>query len=140
MTKPKSGRGAAGTKHKSSVPSKRRTSPKTVDEYIAHVPEPGRGVVQELRAIIRSAVPRGATEVISYGIPAFRQKRVLVWYAAFSHHCSLFPTNAVIEIYKDELKRFATSKGTIKFPIDEPLPAALIKKMVKTRVTQAAAS
>jgi len=90
-----------------------------------------------MRAAIRSAVPREATEVISYGIPAFKQKGVLVWFAAFSKHCSLFPGSSVIETFKNELKNFLTSKGTIKFPLDKPLPLALIKKLVKARVAQA---
>lgn len=75
-------------------------------------------------------MPKDATEVISYGIPAFKHKRVLVWYAAFADHCSLFPTAAVIEKFKDELKGFSTSKGTIHFPLSKPLPVALIKKIV----------
>ncbi|MGC1300644.1 MAG: DUF1801 domain-containing protein, partial [Alloacidobacterium sp.] len=61
---------------------------------------------------------------------------VLVWYAAFSNHCSFFPTASVIEAFKDELTRFSTSKGTIQFPIDRPLPTALVKKMVKMRLMQ----
>ncbi len=94
-------------------------------------------MLQKMRAAIRSAVPAEATETISYRIPAFKySKGVLVWFAAFSDHCSLFPTAAVIETYKNELKAFSTSKGTVHFPIDKPLPIALIKKLVKTRVTQ----
>lgn len=89
-----------------------------------------------MRATIRSAAPSEAIEIISYGIPAFKHKGVLAWYAAFSNHCSLFPTAAVIEAFKDELKGFSTSKGTIKFPLDKPLPIALIKKIVKARVAQ----
>jgi uncharacterized protein YdhG (YjbR/CyaY superfamily) len=89
-----------------------------------------------MRAAIRSAVPREATETISYGIPAFKHKRVLVWFAAFSNHCSLFPTASVIEEFQNELKGFSTSKGTIHFPIDKPLPLALVKKLVKARVAQ----
>jgi uncharacterized protein YdhG (YjbR/CyaY superfamily) len=117
--------------------SSRRGAPsKTVDQYIARVPEPARTAIKTLRAIIRSVMPAEATEVISYRIPAFKTKRVLVWYAAFSDHCSLFPTSSVIEKFKDELKDFSTSKGTIHFPLDEPLPAALIKKIVKARVQQ----
>jgi len=92
--------------------------------------------LQQVRAAIRSAVPRETTEVISYGIPAFKYKGVLVWFAAFSNHCSLFPTAAVIERFREELKGFVISKGTIQFPTDKPLPAALIKKMVKARVAQ----
>lgn len=76
-------------------------------------------------------------EVISYSIPAFKSERVLVWYAAFSDHVSLFPTAAVIEQFKSEIKPFRTSKGTIQFPLDKPLPTALIKKIVKVRVKSA---
>ncbi|MGA8266910.1 MAG: DUF1801 domain-containing protein, partial [Candidatus Acidiferrales bacterium] len=86
---------------------------------------------------IRSTVPAGANETISYGIPAFKHKVVLVWFAAFSDHCSLFPTAAVIEKFKNELKAYSTSKGTIQFPANKPLPIALIKKIVKARVSQA---
>ena len=86
--------------------------------------------------MIRSAVPPAATETMSYGMPAFRYKEVLVWFAAFSDHCSLFPTASVIEAYKKELRGFYTSKGTIHFPTDKPLPAALIKKLVKARAAQ----
>ena len=81
-------------------------------------------------------MPPGATETISYGIPAFKYKGVLVWFAAFSNHCSLFPTAAVIEAFKKELQGFTISKGTIQFPTDKSLPAALIKRMVKARVAQ----
>jgi uncharacterized protein YdhG (YjbR/CyaY superfamily) len=111
-------------------------APKTVDEYLAGVPEPARSMMNKMRAAIRSAVPRKATETISYRIPAFKYNGVLVWFGAFSNHCSLFPTAAVIEAYKDELKGFSTSKGTIHFPTDKPLPIALIKKLVKARVAQ----
>ena len=91
-----------------------------------------------MRAAIRSAVPKDSVEIISYGIPAFKQKRVLVWYAMFSNHCSLFPTAAIIEKFKNHLKPFSKSKGTIHFPIDKPLPTALITRIVKARVAQAA--
>ncbi|HTD22001.1 MAG TPA: DUF1801 domain-containing protein [Terriglobales bacterium] len=109
---------------------------KNVDEYIAGLPEPARGTLNKMRATIRSAVPPEATETISYGIPAFKHKRVLVWFAAFSNHCSLFPTASVIEAFKDELKGFTKSKGTIHFATDKPLPTALVKKLVKARVAQ----
>ena len=128
MKKAKSGnRGAA---------SRGKGAPKTVDAYLARVPEPARGTLNKIRAAIRSAAPREATEIISYGIPAFKYEGVLVWFAAFSDHCSLFPTAAVIEMFKNELKGFSISKGTIQFPTDKPLPAALVKKMVKARVAQ----
>lgn len=116
--------------------AKSDNAPKTVDEYLAGVPEPARSTLKKMRAAIRSAVPTDATETISYRIPAFKHKRVLVWFAAFSDHCSLFPTASVIAEFKDELKGFSTSKGTIHFPTNQPLPTALIKKMVKVRVRQ----
>ena len=81
-------------------------------------------------------MPPETTEVLSYRIPAFKYKGVLVWYAAFSNHCSLFPTNAVIEAFKDELKNYTIAKGTIQFPVNKPLPAALVKRMVKMRLAQ----
>jgi uncharacterized protein YdhG (YjbR/CyaY superfamily) len=116
--------------------AKPNAAPKNTDEYVARVPEPARSTLKKIRAAIRAAVPPQATEVISYGIPAFRYKGVLVWFAAFSKHCSLFPTASVIEAFKDELKAFVISKGTIQFPMDKPLPTALVKKLVKARVAQ----
>jgi uncharacterized protein YdhG (YjbR/CyaY superfamily) len=114
----------------------KRGVPKTVDEYLAGVPEPARSTLQKIRAAIRSAAPPEATETISYGIPALRYNGVLVWFAAFSKHCSLFPTASVIEKFKGELKGYNISKGTIQFPTDKPLPAALIRKMVKARIEE----
>ena len=116
--------------------AKGKGGPKSVDEYLAGVPEPARGTLNKIRAAIRSAVPPEATEAISYGIPAFKYNGTLVWFAAFSNHCSLFPTASVIEAFKNELQGFSTSKGTVHFPTDKPLPAALIKKLVKARVAQ----
>jgi uncharacterized protein YdhG (YjbR/CyaY superfamily) len=111
-------------------------APKDVDEYLAGVPESARSTLIKLRAAIRSAVPREATETISYRMPAFKYEGMLVWFAAFSKHCSLFPGSSVIEAFQNELKGFSTSKGTIHFPTDKPLPTALIKKLVKARVAQ----
>lgn len=107
-----------------------------MDEYLAGVPEPARTTLNKIRAAIRSAAPLEATESISYGIPAIEYNGVLLWFAAFSDHCSLFPTASVIQKFKSDLKRYSTSKGTIQFPTDKPLPAALIRKMVKARVAQ----
>src|SRR5215467_8071567 len=129
MKKPKPRKHASATK--------RNAAPKNVDDYFAGVPESARSFLSKMRATIRSAVPPEATETISYGIPAFKQKRVLVWFAAFSNHCSLFPTASVIEGCKDDLKDFSTSKGTIHFPTDKPIPTALVKRLVKVRVAQA---
>jgi uncharacterized protein YdhG (YjbR/CyaY superfamily) len=113
-----------------------KISPKTVDEYLVRVPEPARSTLNKIRATIRSTVPAGTEEVISYGIPAFKYKKVAVWYAAFSDHCSLFPTASVIDMFKDELTGHRVSKGTIHFPVDKPLPATLVKKMIKARLAQ----
>jgi uncharacterized protein YdhG (YjbR/CyaY superfamily) len=95
-----------------------------------------RSRLKEMRAAIRSAVPAEAVEIISYRIPALKLKRVVVWYAAFSEHCSLFPTASVIEEFRDELAGFTTSKGTVQFPTEKALPIALVKKLVKARVAQ----
>jgi uncharacterized protein YdhG (YjbR/CyaY superfamily) len=111
-------------------------APKNFDEYLAGVPESARSALHKLRATILSVVPPAATETISYRIPAFYDKGMLAWFAAFSDHCSLFPTASVIEAFKAELKGFCTSKGTIQFPLGNPLPTALIKKLVKARVEQ----
>jgi uncharacterized protein YdhG (YjbR/CyaY superfamily) len=110
---------------------------KNVDEYLAGVPEPARSTLNKIRAVIRSAVPPEATETISYRIPTFKYKGSLVAFAAFSNHCSLFPmSGSLIEAFKKELKDFHTSKGTIQFPVDKPLSAALVKKLVKARIAQ----
>jgi uncharacterized protein YdhG (YjbR/CyaY superfamily) len=108
----------------------------TVDEYLLSIPEPARSTLKKIRTVIRSAAPREATEAISYGMPAFKYKGVLVWYAAFSNHCSLFPTASIIQEFKDELQSYTISKGTIQFPRDKPLPAALVKKLIRARVKQ----
>ncbi|MGZ4854816.1 MAG: iron chaperone [Candidatus Angelobacter sp.] len=140
MKKAKSVKSSSATKTtaKKAAPKRppKKTPPRTVDEYLARVPEPARNALTKIRAAIRSAVPPEATETISYRMPAFKHKRTLVWYAAFSNHCSLFPTAAVIEAFKDELKGFSTTKGTIHFSLDKPMPVALIKKLVKARVAE----
>jgi uncharacterized protein YdhG (YjbR/CyaY superfamily) len=120
----------------SKTPTPKSAAPKTVDEYFAAVPEPARSALHQIREAIRSVVPPEATEIISYKIPAFRHKKVLAWYAAFANHCSLFPTAALIAAFKNELKDFSTSKGTIHFPLNKPMPVELIKKMVRARVAQ----
>ncbi|HET9377189.1 MAG TPA: DUF1801 domain-containing protein [Chthoniobacterales bacterium] len=121
---------------KAKAASSTMPSPKTVDQYFAAIPGPARGALQQIREAIRSVVPPEAIETISYKIPAFKHKKVLVWYAAFANHCSLFPTASVIEAFKDDLKGFSTSKGTIHFPLDKPMPVELIKRMVRARVEQ----
>ena len=116
--------------------TKRTTSSQDIDEYISRTPEPARSVLVQMRTAIRSALPPETEEVISYRMPAFKLKKVLVWYAAFKEHCSLFPTGAALDRYKNELAGFNISKGTVQFPLDRPLPTGLIKKLVKARLEQ----
>jgi uncharacterized protein YdhG (YjbR/CyaY superfamily) len=116
---------------------KKTAMPKTVDEYLAAVPEPARSALKEVRAAIRAVAPAETTEIISYGMPMFKYKGMLMGYAAFPKHCSLFlATSSLLEKFKNELSRYQTSKGTIRFPTDKPLPASLVKKLVKARVAQ----
>jgi uncharacterized protein YdhG (YjbR/CyaY superfamily) len=115
---------------------KRKRSTRTVDQYLARVPEPSRSALAEIRTVIRSVVPPETIEAISYGIPAFKCNGTLVWFAAFSKHCSLFPGASVIHAFREELRDFTISKGTIHFTAAKPLPAALVKKLVKARIAQ----
>ena len=108
-----------------------------VEEYLSRVPEPAQTTLRKVRASIRAAVPSEATEGLSYGMPAFHYKGALVGYAAFKDHCSFFPMQAsLIDEMKEELKAYRTSKGTLQFALDKPLPARLVKKMVKARVVE----
>ncbi len=115
--------------------AKRQAAPATVEEYLARVPEPALSTLRKIRATIRSVVPRETTEALSYGIPTFRYKGWLVAYAAFTKHCSLFPMNSSLIVkFAEELKDYPKSKGTIRFPVDRPLPSALVKKIVRERL------
>ena len=111
--------------------------PKTVEEYLADVPEPARSTLKKVRAVIQSALPAEATEVISYRIPVVKYKGMLVGYAAFPHHCSLFGmSSTLLGPLKEDLKSYYTSKGTIRFPVDKPPPATLIRKLVKSAIAE----
>jgi uncharacterized protein YdhG (YjbR/CyaY superfamily) len=111
--------------------------PKTVDEYLETVPEPQRGTLKKVRAVIQSVLPEEATEVISYRIPCVKYKGMLLGYAAFADHCSLFGmSGTLLGPMKEELKKYSTSKGTIRFGVDKPLPATLIKKLVKAAIAE----
>ena len=117
--------------------AKGNAAPKDVDEYLARVPEPARSTLNQVRVAIRSAAPPESTEAISYRMPTFRYKGPLMGFAAFPNHCGLYPMSpAVIEAFKNELKGYPTSKGAIRFPVDKPLPPALVKKLVKARVAE----
>jgi len=111
--------------------------PKTAEEYLAKVPEPQRSTLKKVRAVIQSVLPAEATEVISYQIPCVKYKGMLLGYAAFADHCSLFGmSGTLLGPLKEELKNYSTSKGTVRFPIDKPLPATLIRKLVKSAIAE----
>jgi uncharacterized protein YdhG (YjbR/CyaY superfamily) len=114
-----------------------RLQPGDVEEYFARVPEEARATLEKLRKTIKAAVPK-AVEAIWYQMPTFKLNgRPIVCIAAFKNHCSLFPmSGAVLKAYKDELKPYFTSKGTIRFSLDKPIPAALVKKVVKARIQE----
>lgn len=113
-----------------------KSVPTSVDNYLAEVPTEARATLEKLRQTIKAVVPR-AVEVISYQIPTFKlDGRMLVSYAAFKDHCSFFPGAAPIKAHENELKSYQTSKGTIRFPTSKPLPATLVRKLVKTRIKE----
>jgi len=109
--------------------------PQTVDDYLAALPEEARATLEKIRKTIKAAAPK-ATEVISYQIPMYKHHGMLVGFAAFKNHCSFFPGAKPVATFKDELKAYKTSKGTIRFPIGKPLPAALVRKLVKERIAE----
>lgn len=111
---------------------------KTVEEYLSTIPEEAIESVERLRTVIREVVP-DAEEVISYDMPGFRKGAMLVWYAAWKQHIGFYPTNTPIEIFKEELSGYKTSKGAIQFAIGEPIPVRLVKKIVKMRLEDVAA-
>jgi len=109
--------------------------PSSVDAYFRTIPRGARVALQKLRKTIRAAAPE-ATEVISYGMPCFKHHGMLVGYAAFQDHCSLFMSTSVTKALKQALAAYDTSKGTIRFTADKPLPTALVRKLVKARIAQ----
>jgi uncharacterized protein YdhG (YjbR/CyaY superfamily) len=112
----------------------------TVASYIAEKPAPARRALKAMRAVLRKSVP-GAEEVISYGIPALRKDgRIVVFFAAWKEHCALYPvTGKLIAAFKDELGPYELShKGTVRFPLDRPVPAGLIGRVGKYRAAEVA--
>jgi uncharacterized protein YdhG (YjbR/CyaY superfamily) len=108
---------------------------KTIDEYIARADETVRPKLEQIRRVIKAAAPE-AQEAISYSMPAFKQNGVLVYFAAFRDHVGFFPTASGVANFKKELAEYDTSKGTIRFPLDKPIPFELIEKIVKFRVKE----
>lgn len=116
-----------------------KTKPESIDEYLAPLSIEKKAALEKLRRAIKSAAPK-AEECISYDFPAFRlDGRLLVAFAAAAKHCAFYPGALPVKAHKDELKAYDTDKGTIRFPADSPLPAALVRKLVKTRIAEHAA-
>ena len=111
----------------------------TVDDYIAQFPAETQALLQQLRNIIRKAAPK-ASEEISYNMPAYRQNKVLVYFAGFKNHIGFYPTGAGITAFQKEIAAYKNSKGGVQFPLDKKLPVGLITKMVKYRAKQDAAA
>ncbi len=109
--------------------------PKTIDEYIALFPAEVKELLEKIRTAIIQTVPK-AEEYIGYEMPAYRLNGILVYFAAFKKHISLFPGPTAIDAFKEELSVYKTSKGTIQFPIEKGIPVTLIKKIVKFRVNE----
>jgi uncharacterized protein YdhG (YjbR/CyaY superfamily) len=111
--------------------------PATIDEYLAAVSDDKRAALEKLRKTIKAAAPK-AEEGISYGLAAFRLNgKPLVAFGASANHCAFYPmSSTTVRVYQDELKDYDTSKGTIRFQPDKPLPAALVRKLVKARIAE----
>src|ERR1700682_1279182 len=111
-------------------------TPKTIDEYLAPLSDEKRAALEKLRRDIKSAAPK-AEECISYQIPGFRLNgRLLVSFGAAAKHCAFYPGAHPVKAHQDELMSYDTSKGTIRFAADKPLPAALVRNLVKTRLAE----
>ena len=108
---------------------------KNIDAYISDFPEVVREQLETLRQAIKSAAPK-SVEVISYGMPAFKQNKVLVYFAGYKNHIGFYPTGTGITAFEKEISKYKYSKGAVQFPIDAKLPLALIKRIVKFRVFQ----
>jgi uncharacterized protein YdhG (YjbR/CyaY superfamily) len=111
--------------------------PTTIDEYLAAARNDQRAALEKLRKTIKAAAPE-AEECISYGLAAFRlHGRALVAFGASANHCAFYPmSSTTVEAHKDELRDYDTSKGTIRFQPDRPLPAALVRRLVKARIAE----
>lgn len=113
-----------------------RPKTRTIDEYLAALSDDKRAALQALRKAIKAAAPK-AEECISYQLPAFRQDGMLVGFGATASHCAFYlMSGSTVEAHKDELEKYDTSKGTIRFPADKPLPVALVRKLVKARIEE----
>jgi uncharacterized protein YdhG (YjbR/CyaY superfamily) len=113
-----------------------KSNPQNIDEYLATLNAKQRAALEKLRKAIKAAAP-AAEECISYQLPSFRfGGKVIVWFGATTNHCAFYPGALPIRAHKAELEAYDTSKGTIRFQPDKPLPAALVRKLVKTRIAE----
>ena len=113
----------------------KKARPTTITEYINAAPKEARQKLREMRACIRAAAP-GAKESLKWGMPAFSYRRILVTFAAFKHHIGFYPTPSAVKAFANELSKFATAKGSIQFPLENPLPLPLIRKITAFRVRE----
>ncbi len=113
----------------------KRAKPKTIGEYIQAAPKETREKLRELRACVREAAP-GAKESLKWGMPAFSSRRILLTFAGFKHHIGLYPTPSAVKAFAKNLTKFKTAKGSIQFPLEKPLPLALIRKITMFRVRE----
>ena len=133
-------RGARADYVNPAVTSQAKARPRTIDEYLATVADDKRAALQRLRKTIRTIVPK-AEECISYGLAAFRLNgRPLIAFGAGEHHCALYPmSSATVKAHREELRRYDTSKGTIRFQARHPLPVTLVRKLVRARIAESRA-
>lgn len=113
----------------------KKARPTSVREYIEAAPNPARKKLREMRACIRKSAP-GATEGMKWGMPAFSYKRILVTFAAHKSHIGFYPTPSAVKAFAGELAKFSTARGSIQFPLEKPLPLALIRKITAFRVRE----
>ncbi len=112
-----------------------RSTPETIDDYISRFPDKAQSILKKIRAIIRKAAP-GAEELISYQIPAFALEGYLVYFAAFKEHIGFYPRTTAIAKFKKELAAYKGAKGSVQFPLEQPIPYGLISRIVKFRVRE----
>jgi uncharacterized protein YdhG (YjbR/CyaY superfamily) len=112
-----------------------KDTPKNMDDYVDRFPKEVQQLLQKMRLTIKKAAPK-AKEMISYGIPAFTSDGILVWFAAFKTHIGFYPRTSAITTFKKELSAYKGAKGSVQFPLDKPVPLALVSRMVKFRVKE----
>jgi uncharacterized protein YdhG (YjbR/CyaY superfamily) len=114
---------------------KKKSPPTSIDEYIVRCPEDVQSVLLKIRKVIKESAP-DAVERISYQMPAFYLSGMLVWFAAHAQHIGFYPKGSGIEAFKKELSPYKSAKGSVQFPLDEPIPYELISKIVRFRVAE----